>query len=378
MNPERLIYEFAGFQVNAFDRSLSYQGEARCLRPIAFELLLVLLENRGKSLSKAEIIKYVWGIDSGDDRNFHVTLHAVRQALGESGRTASFIVRDAIGYRFATDVRIVSMENHGDSGVRTFPTTTDVKEEDSLPADTLDPYLPHLRKHRVHVFAASLLYGALYAIALILEVSYEFDRFGAAALKIAPLVLVWITTTSMVGLTIDRKLTLQGRSGGLTASGLISLGAAAVLLGVLTRFLPDFAITKANFQTYPVQAAYLKDVSYFILLALVFLIVPFHSIAAIEHEVQQRRSIGAYPRPWALTLVLIAIAAIALIMTAHLLDNLRPGSYMNLFTQLVYLRGILYFGLGIVCLWWYYRRLNAIKSFAWQRKKTGGVRTYAS
>ena len=31
---------------------------------------------------------------------------------------------------------------------------------------------------------------------------------------------------------------------------------------------------------------------------------------------------------------------------------------MNLFTQLVYLRGILYFGLGIECLIWYYEALN--------------------
>lgn len=136
---------------------------------------------------------------------------------------------------------------------------------------------------------------------------------------------------------------------------------------MLTRLLPDFAITKANFQTYPAQAAYLKDVSYFFLLS-VFLIVPFHSIAAIERGVQRRRLVEAYPRPWALTLVLIAIAAISLVMTAHLLDNLEPGSYVNLFTQLGYLRGILYFGLGIVYLWWYYRRLNAMKTLCWLDK----------
>lgn len=33
--------------------------------------------------------------------------------------------------------------------------------------------------------------------------------------------------------------------------------------------------------------------------------------------------------------------SVSLVMTSHLLDHLKPGPYMNLFVQLVYLRGIL-------------------------------------
>jgi len=49
-------------------------------------------------------------------------------------------------------------------------------------------------------------------------------------------------------------------------------------------------------------------------------------------------------------------------MTARLLDNLKPNPYQNLFVQLVYLRGLLFFGLGIECLAWYRNALNEIKS----------------
>jgi hypothetical protein len=142
--------------------------------------------------------------------------------------------------------------------------------------------------------------------------------------------------------------------------------------------LPSFPITQSGFQTYAAQAAYLKDIAYFLALALFFLILPFHFIVATENEIRRARhgpvldvlagknlaewpSRALYPRFCALASLLVAFAAISLIMTAHLLDNLEPGPYMNLFTELVYLRGFLYFGLGIECLAWYYLSLNDIK-----------------
>ncbi len=48
-------------------------------------------------------------------------------------------------------------------------------------------------------------------------------------------------------------------------------------------------------------------------------------------------------------------------MTSRLLDHLKPGPYTNLFTQLVYIRGFLYFGLGIWCLIWYYQAIDEAK-----------------
>lgn len=194
-------YEFAGFQLNPSHRSLLCEGKAVSLRPIAFELLLLLVESPGKSLTKNEIIRRMWGLDSGDDRNFHVTLHTVRRALGESGRTATFIVKDANGYPFVPDVHVVSKNTGLDGGVSTSPTANDVKERGFQSGDAPGERPPNFGKHRVHVFVASSLYGALFAVALILEVSYEFDRFGTTALKIAPLVFVWVMTTAIVGLT---------------------------------------------------------------------------------------------------------------------------------------------------------------------------------
>jgi DNA-binding winged helix-turn-helix (wHTH) protein len=356
--PEQIAYEFGGFRLDPEKRTLSLEGELRPLRPTAFELLLALVESHGKTVTKSEAIKRVWGSNFADDRNFHVTLHAVRQALCESAQAPSLIVRDASGYRFAADVRLRSStadeKSHGASAY-TGPS-----------------------KHIAFTLGASGLYAALYAIAIPLEVAYQFDRFGASALKIALPAFGWIMFAAVASLFTDRKLTLRGSWSGVIISGFTFLLAAAILYAALTRFLPDVPITEAVFQSYPARAAYLKDVSLFLLLAFIFLILPFHFISMMEREIGRGRcrlvldvlegkKLAAlprgtiYPKVWVLAVALLTLAAIWLAATAHLLENLKPSSYMNLFVELVYLRGILYFGLGLICIAWYHRALNAVK-----------------
>ena len=356
--PEQIAYEFGGFRLDPMRRTLSREGELRPLRPTAFELLLALVESHGKTVTKSEVIKRVWGSGFADDRNFHVTLHAVRQALCESAQAPSLIVRDANGYRFAADVRLR-------------PSTAD--EESDGASARIEP-----SKHIAFTLGVSGLYAALFAVAIPLEVAYQFNRFGAAALKIAPLAFAWIMFATVASLFADRKLTFRGRLSGVIISGFAFLTAAAILSAALTRFLPDVPITEAVFQSYPARAAYLKDVSLFLLLAFIFLILPFHFISSMECEIERGRfglvldvlegkTPGALPhgtiyvRFWLLALLLVGFAAASLVTTAHLLDNLKPGSYMNLFIELVYLRGILSLGLGIVCVAWYYLALNSVK-----------------
>jgi DNA-binding winged helix-turn-helix (wHTH) protein len=351
---ERISYQFGGFCLDRDKRTLSCNGELRPLRPTAFELLLALIENNGKTVAKSDLIKRVWQSTFADDRNFHVTLHAVRQALGDSVQTPEFILREPSGYRFVAEV-----------AVRRF-----AEAESKSPGRSSN--------HLAFILCASAIYASLYATAVLLEVAYQFNRFGAVALKIAPLAFAWIMIAAVASLFADRTLTLRGSLSGVIIPGFAFLIAAALLCAVLTRFLPDAPITEAVFQSYPARAAYLKDVSLFLLLAFIFLILPFHFISTMEREigrgrcglvldVLEGRKPGTmprgtiYPRFWALAVALATLGAVWLIATAHLLENLKPGSYMNLFVELVYLRGILYFGLGLTCIAWYHRTLTAVK-----------------
>jgi hypothetical protein len=48
-------------------------------------------------------------------------------------------------------------------------------------------------------------------------------------------------------------------------------------------------------------------------------------------------------------------------MTSHIIDNLLPNPHLNLFIQLVQLRLVLYFVLGLECLLWYQHALDNIR-----------------
>lgn len=64
--------------------------------------------------------------------------------------------------------------------------------------------------HRLHALAACALYAALYAVALLVEVAYQFDRYGRVAIWLVVAAFCWIFPTSLAGLAADWKLTAAG------------------------------------------------------------------------------------------------------------------------------------------------------------------------
>jgi DNA-binding winged helix-turn-helix (wHTH) protein len=366
---DKIVYEFGDFRLNPLRRTLLFNDDSRSLTPTAFDLLVIFVQSHGQTLSKTELIKRVWGDVVVTDNNFSVTLNAVRRALDESAKQPRSIQKAPGGYRFIADVREIR-EEPGIPASQTFRDNAATKEE--MPK----AFVP--RRHLLHTVVSSCVLAALYAISVFLEVAYEFDRFGSMAWRITPFIFAWVALSSILGLTVDRKLTLQGKANGLVLSIAIFFAAATILFLVLTRFLPSFPITQSTLQSYPAQAAYLKNTAYFLVLTLCFLIAPFHFILSMEREIEQGRFEGflrlltgsrlraaprgtIYPRFWAVTVFLVVLAAFSLVMTSNLLDHLKPANHMNLFIQLVYMRGILYFGLGIECLMWYYLALQRLK-----------------
>ena len=232
--------------------------------------------------------------------------------------------------------------------------------------------------HIWHVVVSCGLYGLLYTVALFVEIAYRFDRFASTAIKIAPLIFFWVMGTSIAGLGIDWKWTQRGKTTGLAFSLPIFIVAALLLYAALGLYLPGDPITEATFQTYSAHGAYLKSVYYFLPLAVLFLILPFHFVVTLQRELEAgRHRLGlalltgkqwsvaprgaTYLRVWWLAILLFCAGVVSLALTAHLLESLKPGVYMNLFIQFVQWRLILYFGLGLECLLWYYKSVNEIK-----------------
>jgi eukaryotic-like serine/threonine-protein kinase len=105
------IYEFDDFHLEPDERKLIRRGEVIPLHGKAFELLLTLIRNRGRLLTKDEIFELVWPDQIVEESNLTVNMSAIRRALGERANNPHYITTvSGRGYRFTGDVRQLAHE----------------------------------------------------------------------------------------------------------------------------------------------------------------------------------------------------------------------------------------------------------------------------
>jgi Tol biopolymer transport system component/DNA-binding winged helix-turn-helix (wHTH) protein len=102
----RQVYEFDEFRIDPAKRQLLREGEVVPLYSKAFDLLLLLVESKGRDLSKDEILETIWPGQILEESNLTVNISAVRKALGEKAAQPRFLVTiPGRGYRFVARVR---------------------------------------------------------------------------------------------------------------------------------------------------------------------------------------------------------------------------------------------------------------------------------
>ncbi len=95
---ERAVLAFRRLRIDIGARQVSVDERPVKLTAIEFDLLRALAENRGRVLTREQLLEKVWGYDYfGDTRVVDVHLGHVRQKLGDE----NFIVTiRGVGYRF--------------------------------------------------------------------------------------------------------------------------------------------------------------------------------------------------------------------------------------------------------------------------------------
>ncbi len=107
------IYEFDGFRLDVNERVLSRNGETIALYSKAFEMLVVLVEKRGRLLTKDELFATVWSEQIVEESNLTVNMSAIRKALGEQAREPRFVQTiSGQGYRFIANVREIAIDDN--------------------------------------------------------------------------------------------------------------------------------------------------------------------------------------------------------------------------------------------------------------------------
>jgi DNA-binding winged helix-turn-helix (wHTH) protein/TolB-like protein len=107
------IYEFGPFRADLGKRQLSREGKPIALTCKAFDTLLILLDNRGATVSKGELMNAIWAESAIEENNLTQQICTLRKALGERPDEHRFIVTlPGRGYSFVSQVRQVSAETY--------------------------------------------------------------------------------------------------------------------------------------------------------------------------------------------------------------------------------------------------------------------------
>ncbi|MGA3088313.1 MAG: winged helix-turn-helix domain-containing protein [Terriglobales bacterium] len=111
MKPEEIL-QFGEFQIDALSRTLRRQKDVVALNRRAFDVLLYLVQNPGKILTRNELLKNVWPDTFVDENSLAQSISALRRALEEKPGDNNYIVTlPGRGYQFVSPVTVVPPEH---------------------------------------------------------------------------------------------------------------------------------------------------------------------------------------------------------------------------------------------------------------------------
>ncbi len=113
MKPEG-IFQFGVYRIDVLARTLRRDGEDIALNRRAFDVLLYLVQNPGRILTRDELLKNVWPDTFVDENSLAQSVSALRRALGEKPGDNSYIATlPGRGYQFISPVRIAAPDRPG-------------------------------------------------------------------------------------------------------------------------------------------------------------------------------------------------------------------------------------------------------------------------
>jgi DNA-binding winged helix-turn-helix (wHTH) protein len=158
VSPEtKPIYEFGRYRLDPDQHLLLRNGEVVHLSPKAFDLLLLLVEHKGRLVEKEELMKAVWAETFVEEANLSYSISLIRKALGEDDSGQRLIENvPKRGYRFVGTVTEVFVDprrlEHDTESRRAPAPATTMEARATAPS--------HLQQHRwLWTISAALLAG---------------------------------------------------------------------------------------------------------------------------------------------------------------------------------------------------------------------------
>jgi DNA-binding winged helix-turn-helix (wHTH) protein/TolB-like protein/tetratricopeptide (TPR) repeat protein len=103
------FYQCGPFRLEPAEHRLTRDGSPVSLAPKAFELLVFLIQNQGRLVTKDQIMQAVWPGSFVEDANLTVSISILRKALGEKDSDLRYIETvPKKGYRFTASAKEVT------------------------------------------------------------------------------------------------------------------------------------------------------------------------------------------------------------------------------------------------------------------------------
>jgi TolB-like protein/DNA-binding winged helix-turn-helix (wHTH) protein len=126
-----MLYRFAEFEIDVSQQELRRQGSSVHIEPQVFDLIVHLVRNRDRIVSKDELIETIWNGRIISEAALSSRINGARRALGDSGADQTLIrTLHKRGFRFVGDVQTIEAAEADAKAVRLVP--------DSSPA-SVDP-----------------------------------------------------------------------------------------------------------------------------------------------------------------------------------------------------------------------------------------------
>jgi TolB-like protein/DNA-binding winged helix-turn-helix (wHTH) protein/Tfp pilus assembly protein PilF len=168
------FYDFGPFRIDPLKRRLLRDGEVIRLTPKAFDLLLVLVEESGKTLEKDELLEKVWPGTIVEENNLNQNITALRKSLGDSRHESQYIATiPGIGYRFVAEVRVTEDDL--------------TQRREGLPEEGAKDVLRVVRPSKVFRYALLIVVPLVLAVLAYALYTREKPRPAIASIMVLPL-----------------------------------------------------------------------------------------------------------------------------------------------------------------------------------------------
>src|ERR1700732_2560821 len=130
------FYRFGQFALDSRKRTVSRADSPVSLTPKAFDVLLFLVQNPNRLVTKEELLRAVWGDTVVEEGNLTQYISHLRKALGDNSEDSRLIVTIARkGYQFTPRITVVTEATHIAKHVTLQAAATETSKTDALPSE---------------------------------------------------------------------------------------------------------------------------------------------------------------------------------------------------------------------------------------------------